>query len=356
MRTDVLIAQTVALVLFVGTAACTAKPGSSPRATLVAYLDASFAGDAEHAYAWLSQSDQRARPLAEFKEAVGGLAGSLGELLKRQSSYKVLTVSEDGDKATIEVETKVPDVASVLGDLLVGAMAAAFAGGEEQAKKEVEDKVKARLVKGDLPTKTEVVTFHLRREGQWRVFMDYETDAKVRAAMAEVEQLRKAKKLEAVVSKLDEVLRLRPDQEEAKQEKVKAEREWAAYKEKRDYIRNVQLYDFRAQKFRSYLDERVPGVEFKLKNLGDRTLNEVEVTVYFKDAEGNVIHEHAYNPVLVSKYAFGRENQPLKPKYVWQMEHGHFYKATSVPSEWKEGAATATVTNIEFEDAEGGAQ
>ena len=91
----------------------------------------------------------------------------------------------------------------------------------------------------------------------------------------------------------------------------------------------------------------MPGVDFKLKNGGDRSLNEVEVTVYFQGSGGAIIAEESYHPVLVSTYSFGN-NKPLKPNYIWQMERGKFYKADSVPTEWKEGAASATITDIEF--------
>lgn len=119
-------------------------------------------------------------------------------------------------------------------------------------------------------------------------------------------------------------------------------------RKKQAYIKNVELYAFKAKYYTTYLDEKVTGVEFKLKNKGDRSLKEVEVTVYFKDANGTIIAED-YHPVLVTKYSFSGDNKPLKPNYVWQMEIGKFYKADSVPSEWKEGSVSAKITNIEFE-------
>jgi len=119
--------------------------------------------------------------------------------------------------------------------------------------------------------------------------------------------------------------------------------------EKQSYISKVKLYSFEAKYYSTYLDGRVPGVEFKLKNEGDRTLTEVEVTVYFKDASGNVIAEEDYHPVLVSEYSF-TNGKPLKPNYIWQLEAGKFYQAKSVPSEWQEGNAVAKITNIEFQE------
>jgi len=129
----------------------------------------------------------------------------------------------------------------------------------------------------------------------------------------------------------------------------KPQKENQEFEEKQAYIKYVVLYDLKAGYYKTYLEEKIPGVEFKLKNKGDRTLKEVEVTVYFKDAAGTIIAEEDYHPVLVTKYSLSGDNKPLKPNYVWQMERGKFYKADSVPSEWKEGAVSAKITNIEFE-------
>jgi hypothetical protein len=121
--------------------------------------------------------------------------------------------------------------------------------------------------------------------------------------------------------------------------------------QKASYIaNNIDLYDFEARYMDSILDGRVPGVEFKLKNNGDKVLNQVEVTVYFQDAAGNTIAEEDFYPVLVTDYSFSGDRKPLKPGYVWQQENGRFYSAKSVPSEWAEGRATAKITDIEFAD------
>jgi hypothetical protein len=119
-------------------------------------------------------------------------------------------------------------------------------------------------------------------------------------------------------------------------------------KAKAAYIQqHLVLYDVQAKYMDSVLDGKIPGVLFKLRNTGDRSLDRVKVTVYFKDASGAVIHEEDYYPVSVSDFSFG-DNKPLKPGYVWQMETGKFYEAKSVPSEWQEGSEDAKITDIEF--------
>lgn len=120
-------------------------------------------------------------------------------------------------------------------------------------------------------------------------------------------------------------------------------------KEKNEYIaQNLTLYDLEARYRQSLLDGRVPGVTFKIKNKGNRTLNEVKVRVVFQDAAGKNIAEEEYYPVLVSESGFGSDNKPLRPNYVWSGKSDEFYTAKSLPSEWKSGAATASIVDIEF--------
>lgn len=119
-------------------------------------------------------------------------------------------------------------------------------------------------------------------------------------------------------------------------------------KEQQDYTQLVDLYDFQAKYYESVLDGRVPGVKFKLRNRGDRSLKLVEVTVYFQDGNGTTISEEKYFPVNTSSWM--EPGKPLKPQYVWQMERGEFYSAKNVPDEWQEGKATAKITKIEFEE------
>lgn len=114
------------------------------------------------------------------------------------------------------------------------------------------------------------------------------------------------------------------------------------------YIRDhLKVYSLDARYFDSLLDGRVPGVDFKIKNDGNRTLNEVKVKVVFYDDQDKPIGEEEYYPVLVTSSGIG-DNTPLRPNYIWQQESGQFYSAKSVPSEWKTGKVSASITDIEF--------
>ncbi len=118
-------------------------------------------------------------------------------------------------------------------------------------------------------------------------------------------------------------------------------------KSKKDkYIEKISLYDLKAKYHDSILFGNIPGVEFKLKNKGNKILTEVKVIVYFKDSNNIIIAEDSYYPVLTSKMSFSHNNQPLKPNYIWKMEEGKFYSADTVPIEWKEGNVSAEIIDI----------
>lgn len=108
---------------------------------------------------------------------------------------------------------------------------------------------------------------------------------------------------------------------------------------------NLELYEVSSQYIKTYSNDRVAGVQFKLRNNAERTLNRVEVTVYFKDESGNVITEEDFYPVSNRSI---ENNKPLRPGYIWQIKSGSYYTAEHVPSEWKEGSIEVLITDVEF--------
>lgn len=120
--------------------------------------------------------------------------------------------------------------------------------------------------------------------------------------------------------------------------------------EKIAYTDSILLYGLKAKYYDSLFEGKKPGVVFKLKNNGSKTLKEVEVTVYFKDANGQIIFEEDFYPVLVSDLSFNKDsNKPLKPNYIWSIPKDKFYTVENVPSEWKTGSVSAKITDLEFE-------
>ncbi len=125
----------------------------------------------------------------------------------------------------------------------------------------------------------------------------------------------------------------------------KINKEVKNFQDKQAYIENIDLYDLKAKYYDSFSGKKTPGVEFKLKNRGNKTLKEVKVTVYFKDSTGTIIAEKSYYPITEFSYS---GNNKLTPNYIWQIDNNMFYSANSVPNEWEEGSVSAKITNIEF--------
>jgi len=187
------------------------------------------------------------------------------------------------------------------------------------------------------------------------VFLDWETQAREAAQRFEIERLlANAKSLkddgdpQKAIEAYSRVLDLDNTSTAAQSGIREATREIESLRDKQEYLSKVELYDFEARYFEAILDGKTPGVSFKLRNNGNRSLSKVKVTVFFRDRNNNVIYEDYWLPVSSSSWS-SDSNKPLKPNYIWQMERGKFYPAKSVPDEWQEGNAVARITDIEFE-------
>ena len=335
--------------------ACDKLSGPSPNEVLNNYLDASLKGRYEESYSYVSAEDKALKDLQSYLKENEKTDNPFAQAIASKVSYKILKLEKSDKHATADVEITLPDFGLIFSDVMGAAFKSAFGGGDE---KEMEKILAKKFESGEVPLTTEKETFKLlKEEDGWKVFLDWKTEkikkerqAKIQTLLAEAEDLKKSMKLHGAAQKYEQVLELDSEMVDAKKGLEETKKEIKTFEEKQAYINNVMLYDLKANYYKTYLEEKVPGVEFKLKNRGDRTLKEVEVTVYFKDASGAIIAEEDYHPVLVTKYSFSGDNKPLKPNYVWQMERGKFYKADSVPTEWKEGAVSAKITNIEFEE------
>ncbi|WP_150273148.1 hypothetical protein [Paenibacillus tepidiphilus] len=178
--------------------------------------------------------------------------------------------------------------------------------------------------------------------------------AKLATATADLDSTKK--KAEEQAAQLAELTQLRTENEQLKEnldlyrkEASPAAADTSNYNTtaEEEYISNlIEVYDFQAKYYDSLLDGKVPGVTFKIKNKGNKSLGEIELTVYFKDANGNNIAEESYTPVNEMDFDYPE----LKPNYTFQLDNDRFYTAKTVPKEWKAGAAEIKVTSIKFKD------
>lgn len=114
----------------------------------------------------------------------------------------------------------------------------------------------------------------------------------------------------------------------------------SASPEETAYVSNVAISKVEVGK--TILDEA--GVFGELKNNGDKTLDKVEITIYFLDKQGNPVSEKTYTPVNASAQNFGMsDTSALKPKY--SRKFG--FKADDAPSDWSK-KVNVQVTKVQF--------
>ncbi len=109
--------------------------------------------------------------------------------------------------------------------------------------------------------------------------------------------------------------------------------------EKQAYVDKVKIMNLKVAK--TVFDKW--GAFGEIKNAGNRTLTEVEITIYYLDEYGNTIYEKTFHPVLVSSWS--SDSKSLKPNYSEKFG----YDTDDVPSEWSK-KIKVYVTNIEFEE------
>jgi hypothetical protein len=115
--------------------------------------------------------------------------------------------------------------------------------------------------------------------------------------------------------------------------------------EKKAYMANLELKNLTVGKGKKYLfGSPNPGLFATLTNKGNKTLNEVEITVYFYNGKGAIVSEKKLYPVSVSKYRPGRDNDPLKSQKAKKV--GYLVKEFA-PTSWA-GKVQMRVTGIIF--------
>lgn len=113
------------------------------------------------------------------------------------------------------------------------------------------------------------------------------------------------------------------------------------------YMANLELRNLSVGKGKKYLfGGPNPGIFATLMNKGNRTLKEVEITIYFFNRKGAIASEKKLYPVSVSKYRPGRDNDPLGPNNAKKV--GYLVK-NFAPASWA-GKVQMRVTHIVLSD------
>lgn len=306
--------------------------GSKSSSVVSKYLKAESASDYETAYTLLSSSDRSVKSLDEFKEQESSEFGLLfTEAVRKSTTFKVNDSSENGDSAIVKVEITQDDYSAAVSEMF----GAAFSGASKDDLSK-----KAENLKSNASKKTTEKVFNLIKEnGQWVIFFDWEKEVKITKLTEEAKKLEQDGFLEDLVLKYNEILAIDSSNSEIIAKKN-------AVVEKINYFSKVAVYDFVAKYYEQYFGGKEAGVVFKLKNNGNKELKKVQLTVYFKDNSGNIIHEDTFTPI--SEYSWNSNSNSLMPNRIWQMDSGYYLQAENVPSEWKEGSVEVKITDIDF--------
>lgn len=210
---------------------------------------------------------------------------------------------------------------------------------EEMIAEEINKTDNSALPKKNL--KVLKINLVLEKDG-WKI----DESLKVRLNVEKLRQQKIKKEEEDAIKKLEEEAeRERLEKIRIEEEKIKKEQQLE--KEKSEYMENkVSIFDFKATRIDTYSDKNIPAVKFAIKNIGNRSLDRVKVTVIFYDWDDLPIYEESYLPVLVSEYSVSGDT-PLKPNYIKREKEGRYYTVEELGPEWS-GKATISVTEIEF--------
>ncbi|MBU1999318.1 MAG: hypothetical protein KKE64_07490, partial [Candidatus Omnitrophica bacterium] len=249
--------------------------GAGPKDILSKYLNDSLHGRMAEAYEYISQKDKAAVSVDEYAKKQSMDENAFAEAFTAKISYKIDEITIARNEADAKVSITMPDFGSMFSDVMGAAFMSAFGGAkEEDISKMMAEKYKDK----EVPMTTTTQMFKLVKESDgWKVFLDLEKQEKVTTLLGEAKQLRKDKKLKGALKKYEEVLELDSEEVTAKSGKGELTKEITDFDKKQAYIDKVKLYDFTAKYFSTYLDGKTPGITFKIKNEGDKTLTKVKV-------------------------------------------------------------------------------
>lgn len=310
----------------------------SPKDVLMKYLDSYSKGNYSESYQLLSSKDKNFKNQKEYETEF--IDNPFAKIFAGKISFNVKDVKVSGSNAEVMVEITAPDMSKAMGDLMGAAFASAFS--DKKDTKAMEKMITEKLKDKSLPMTTTNDKYNLvKEEGGWRVFLNWEGQKKARDIAAEAANLEKSKKLVEAKAKYLEALSMDNHNTTVQQKLAQIDKKIEEYKIKETYCDKLEVRNVHTG---SDFTNRI-GVFGEVKNNGDRTLKEVEVTAYCLDINGKVVFEKTYHPVLVLENSFSMSyNTPLKPNYSRRFG----FRLDDAPSDWNK-KVKVIVTDVEFQ-------
>lgn len=311
--------------------------GPNPKDVLTKYLNSYYKGNYSDAYALLSAKDKNFKTQKEYESDLNDNPFFKVFAGKITFNIKDVKISDNNAEATAEI--KCPDFSKIAGDLMGIAFASAFSGknGEKEMANMIAEKFKGK----ELPMTTITQKYDLTKDREgWRVFFNWEGQKKAKEIFEQASQLVKNKKYEEAKIKYQEAAAQDKNNKTIQNELATIDKEIAAYKIRKAYFDKIEVRNINVS--RDVLGRL--AVFGEIKNNGDKTLKEVEITFYCLDKNGKIVFEKEYHPVLVSEYSFMDDNLPMKPNYSRRFG----CRLDDAPSDWNK-KVRAIVTDIEFQ-------
>jgi tetratricopeptide (TPR) repeat protein len=308
---------------------------ANPKDVLSRFLDASLHGRYEQAYNHISAKDKAVKSLREYISEQAKEDSHFIRILASETFYEIRELTVTPNKAKAKVDITQPDSWAVHTRIYGQTFMSAFGNTEEK------EEFERILAQKHIPMTTTTRPFDLVKEADsWKVFLDWETKIKIDEKMRRGQQLEKQKKLHAAREMYQEILELSPEAVEAHEKAEQLDEEITRFEGEQSYIDRVGIRGLR-------VGELIGGglvVFGEIENYGDRSLTEVEVTIYFLDESGKPVFVETRHPVFVSRHSLDDRNQPLKPNHSKEFGYG----AHDVPPDWAK-KLRVEITNIEFE-------
>ncbi len=311
--------------------------GASPKDILAKYLTSYYKGNYGDAYTLLSAKDKNFKNQKEYETECNN--NFFSKLFAGKISFNVKEIKMNDDNAEATVEITGPDLGKAAGDIMGIAFASAFSGKNDE--RAMEEMIAAKIKDKSLPMTTAMQTYDLVKDKEgWRVFFNWEGQKKAVEISEQAAQLEKSKQFEDAKAKYQEAVSLDKNNKTVQGKLAGIDKEMEAYKAKKVYFDKIEVLNIHlGTDFRGAI-----SVFGEIKNNGDRTLRQVEVTAYCLDKNGKTVFEKTYHPVLVSEYSLMNDKTPLKPNYSRRFG----YKLNDAPSSWSKKVKVA-VTDIEFQ-------
>ena len=334
-----------------------------PSSVALSYVKATTSSNFELVYDLLSSEDTNyiskndylefKVPLDSYLYELDAATLAIREAISGQAQYTVKDKTINEAFANVVVTVSAPDYSFIIEKIFTQAFSSAFNLENDDDTNSI---LQELVDSGEIPRNITEEFIELKLEdNEWKIvenveeaYEKYQLDKKIDKLLTKAADLKKKKKYVESINNYKEVLSIDESNAKAQSSINIIEKELAEQAIKQDYINNIEIFEFEAKRIDTYLNKNIPAVRFAIKNNGNRSLDKVEITVYFYDWDDNPIFEETYLPVLVSEYSYSN-NDPLKPNYIRRQKSGKYYTIDQLGPEWS-GKANAIVSDIRFSE------